>query len=62
MKKGFEPKSFKNYNLTPAEQIKLDKFLKEKDTSGHLNSQWPLHFSLFQRRTANFDYVKTTGI
>ena len=29
IKKGFEPKSFKNYNLTPAEQIKLDKFLKE---------------------------------
>jgi hypothetical protein len=29
MKEGFEPKSFKNYNLTPAEQIKLDKFLKE---------------------------------
>ena len=29
MKEGFEPKSFKNYNLTAAEQIKLDKFLKE---------------------------------
>ena len=28
MKPGFEPKSFKNYNLTPAEQDKLDKFLK----------------------------------
>ena len=28
MKEGFEPKSFKNYNLTPAEQIELDKFLK----------------------------------
>jgi hypothetical protein len=27
-KEGFEPKSFKNYNLTPAEQIELDKFLK----------------------------------
>ena len=35
MKEEFEPKSFKNYNLTPAEQIELDKFLKEtwrKDT------------------------------
>ena len=30
MKKGFELKSFKNYNLTPAEQIELDKFLGEK--------------------------------
>jgi hypothetical protein len=29
MKEKFEPKSFKNYNLTPAEQIELDKFLKE---------------------------------
>ena len=28
MKKGFEPKSSKIYNLTPAEQIKLDKFLR----------------------------------
>jgi hypothetical protein len=28
MKAGFKPKSFKNYNLTPAEQIKLDKFLE----------------------------------
>ena len=29
MKEGFEPKSFKNYNLTLAEQIELDKFPKE---------------------------------
>jgi hypothetical protein len=28
MKEGFEPKLFKNYNLTPAEQIKLDKFVR----------------------------------
>jgi hypothetical protein len=27
MKEGFEPKSFKNYNLTPEKQKKLDKFL-----------------------------------
>ena len=35
MKEGFELKSLKNYNLTPAEQIELDKFLKKtwrKDT------------------------------
>jgi hypothetical protein len=29
MKEGFEPKSFKNYNLTLAEQNELDKFLKK---------------------------------
>ena len=29
MKEGFEPKSFKNYNLTPEEQKGLDKFLNE---------------------------------
>jgi hypothetical protein len=62
MKEGFEPKSFKNYNLTPAEQIKLDKFLKENLEKGHLNHQWPPHFSLFLKRTANFDHVRTTDI
>src|ERR1700733_9346182 len=29
MKDDFEPKSLKMYNLTPEEQIELDKFLKE---------------------------------
>jgi hypothetical protein len=29
MKSGFEPKSFKTYNLTPEEQVELDKFLEE---------------------------------
>jgi hypothetical protein len=38
MKEGFEPKSFKNYNLTPAEQIELDKFLKENLKKGYI---WP---------------------
>jgi hypothetical protein len=36
MKEGFEPKSFKNYNLTPAEQLKLDKFLKENLEKGYI--------------------------
>ena len=44
MKEGFEPKSFKNYNLTPAEQLKLDKFLKENVEKGYI---WP-----FQSPTA----------
>jgi hypothetical protein len=36
IKEGFEPKSFKNYNLTPAERIKLDKFLKENLKKGYI--------------------------
>ena len=36
MKEGFEPKSFKNYNLTPEEQIELDKFLKENLDKGYI--------------------------
>jgi hypothetical protein len=43
MKEGFEPKSFKNYNLTPAEQIKLDKVLKENLEKGYIQpSQSPM--------------------
>jgi hypothetical protein len=38
MKEGFKPKSFKNYNLTLAEQIELDKFLKENLERGYI---WP---------------------
>ena len=38
IKEGFEPKSFKNYNLTMAEQLKLDKFLKENLEKGFI---WP---------------------
>ena len=36
MKEGFEPKSFKNYNLTPKEQVELDKFLKENLEKGYI--------------------------
>jgi hypothetical protein len=36
MKEGFEPKLFKNYNLTLAEQIKLDKFLKKNLEKGYI--------------------------
>jgi Reverse transcriptase (RNA-dependent DNA polymerase) len=38
MKEGFEPKLFENYNLTPAEQLELDKFLKENLKKGYI---WP---------------------
>jgi hypothetical protein len=48
MKEGFEPKSFKNYNLTPAEQIKLDKFLKENLKKGYIQpSQSPMASPFF---------------
>jgi len=36
LKDGFVPKSFKNYNLTPIEQIKLDKLLKENLEKGYI--------------------------
>jgi hypothetical protein len=38
VKEGFEPKLFKNYNLTPAEQIELDRFLKKNLKKGYI---WP---------------------
>jgi site-specific DNA-cytosine methylase len=65
IKEGFEPKLFKNYNLTPAEQIELDKFLKENLEKGYIRpSQLPMasHFSLFLKKMANFDHARTTGI
>ena len=36
MKEGFKLKSFKSYNLTLAEQLKLDKFLKENLEKGYI--------------------------
>ena len=48
MKEGFEPKSFKNYNLTLEEQIKLDKFLKENLDKGYIcPSQSPMASPFF---------------
>jgi hypothetical protein len=48
MKKGFEPKSFKNYNLTLAEQLELDKFLKENLKKGYIQpSQSPMASPFF---------------
>jgi hypothetical protein len=42
MKEGFEPKSFKNYILTPEEQKELDKFLDENLEKGYIRpSQLP---------------------
>jgi glucan biosynthesis protein len=43
MKNRFEPKSFKMYNLTPEEQVELDKFLKENLDKGYIKpSQSPM--------------------
>ena len=38
IKEGFEPKSFKNYNLTLEEQEELNKFLNENLEKGYI---WP---------------------
>ena len=47
-KEGFVPKSFKTYNLTPAEQIELDKFLKENLEKGYIRpSQSPMASPFF---------------
>ena len=48
LKPGFEPKSFKNYNLTPAEQEELDKFLKENLEKGYIQkSESPMASPFF---------------
>ena len=48
MKESFVPKSFKTYNLTPQEQIKLDKFLKENSEKGYIRpSQSPMASPFF---------------
>ena len=61
LKDTFTPKFFKTYNLTPQEQIKLDKFLKEtwiKATFDHHNHKWDPHFSLLTRKMESSDLVK----
>jgi hypothetical protein len=48
MKSGFEPKLFKTYNLTPEEQVELDKFLKENLDKGYIKpSQSPMASPFF---------------
>ena len=47
MKEGFEPKSFKNYNLTPAEQLELDNFLMENLEKGYIQPSESPMASLF---------------
>ena len=47
MKEGFEPKSFKNYNLTPAEQIKTGQFSQGKLGKGYIQPSKSLMASPF---------------
>ena len=48
VKPGFEPKSFKTYNLTPEEQSELDKFLKENLDKGYIKpSESPMASPFF---------------
>jgi hypothetical protein len=48
LKEGFQPKSFKTYNLTPEEQIELDKFVKENLEKGYIRpSQSPMASPFF---------------
>ena len=68
MKEGFKPKSFMIYNFTLAEQLELDKFLKENlDTEyffyffiffDHQNLPWHHHSLLFLRKMENSDHAK----
>jgi hypothetical protein len=51
MKNGFEPKSFKTYNLTPEEQIELDKFLKKNLDKEYIKlSQSPMASPFFVKK------------
>ena len=48
LKEGFQPKSFKTYNLTPEEQVELDKFLKDNLDKGYIRpSQSPMASPFF---------------
>ena len=48
LKDTFTPKSFKTYNLTPAESIELDKFLKDNLDKGYIRpSQSPMASPFF---------------
>ena len=48
LKDTFIPKSFKTYNLTPEEQMELDKFLKENLEKGYIRpSQSPMASPFF---------------
>ena len=48
LKEGFEPKCFKTYNLTPEEQMELDKWIKKNLDKGYIRpSQSPMASPFF---------------
>ena len=48
LKEGFQPKSFKTYNLTPEEQKELDNWIKENLDKGYIRrSQSPMASPFF---------------
>jgi hypothetical protein len=64
MKEGFEPKSFKNYNLTPEEQEELaNSWTKiwKKNIFDHPSRPKRHLSSLSKRRMEDFDHVKIIG-
>jgi hypothetical protein len=64
MEEGFEPKSLKNYNLTPEEQKELDKFLDKNLEKGYIRpSQLPQASPFFfvKKKMEDFDHVKIIG-
>jgi hypothetical protein len=63
LKEGFQPKSFKAYNLTTEEQTELDKFLKENLEKGYIrSSQSPMAtpFFLSRKKMESSDPARTT--
>jgi hypothetical protein len=52
MKEAFEPKSFKNHNLTQAEQLKINKFLKENLEKGYIQPSQSLMASPERQKTS----------
>ena len=60
LKEGFQPKSFKTYNLTPEEQKELDSWTK--DIFDHLNPRWHPHSFMSKRKMGNYDPAKTIAI
>jgi hypothetical protein len=48
LKGGFQAKSFKSYNVTPAEQMEMDNFIKENLAKGYIRqSQSPMASPMF---------------
>ena len=66
LKEGFQPKSFKTYNLTPEEQKELDNWIKENMDKGYIQpSQSPMASPFFyvkKKKMENFDHAKTIDI